>query len=196
SWLVCIVLIHNASAKGFAIGVGLKGGLAVFSILARLKSRRNFSSVRKRVGMLSNGEAVVVACANVKAKDEVPVLSVVQPYSPRSKGVDEKFIVQGPESPSKGYDSSTGSSRSGRGRTEHDHAGRYKTNNKVAIFRDRDVNRKDPDYDRSYDSVKLNYYCRQLPIASRHGWALPSVEQPSVPNKTTSRRAKPPEGRA
>ncbi|KAF9601350.1 hypothetical protein IFM89_019082, partial [Coptis chinensis] len=62
SWLVCIVLIHNASAKGFAIGAGLKGGLAVFSILARLKSRRNFSSVRKIVGMLSNGEAVVVAC--------------------------------------------------------------------------------------------------------------------------------------
>ncbi|KAF9608267.1 hypothetical protein IFM89_008552 [Coptis chinensis] len=54
--------IINASAKGFAIGAGLKGGLAVFSILARLKSRRNFSSVRKRVGMLSNGEAVVVAC--------------------------------------------------------------------------------------------------------------------------------------
>ncbi|KAF9617837.1 hypothetical protein IFM89_039019 [Coptis chinensis] len=32
--------------------------------------------------------------------------------------------------------------------------------------------------------------------ASRHGWALPSVEQPSAPNRTASRKAKPPEGRA
>jgi hypothetical protein len=30
----------EASAKGFAIGAGLKGGLALFSVLVRLRSRR------------------------------------------------------------------------------------------------------------------------------------------------------------
>ncbi|KAF5178181.1 transmembrane protein [Thalictrum thalictroides] len=52
--------IITASAKGFAIGAGLKGGLAVFSILARLRSRRGPSSTRK-LGMLSNGEAIVIS---------------------------------------------------------------------------------------------------------------------------------------
>lgn len=47
-------------------------------------------------------------------------------------------------------DSSTSSSRSARSRTEEP-IGRNKTNSRVAIFRDREVDRKDPDYDRSYD---------------------------------------------
>ncbi|KAF5742613.1 R3H domain-containing protein 2-like isoform X1 [Tripterygium wilfordii] len=48
-------------------------------------------------------------------------------------------------------ESSTSSSRSTRGRSEKDPVGRYKPNNRVAIFRDREVERTDPDYDRSYD---------------------------------------------
>ncbi|KAL5982190.1 hypothetical protein ACLOJK_016260 [Asimina triloba] len=44
----------EASVKGFVIGAGLKGGLAAFSILARLRSRRC-------AGMVSNREAVVMA---------------------------------------------------------------------------------------------------------------------------------------
>uniref|UniRef100_A0A5B7AAJ7 R3H domain-containing protein 2-like n=1 Tax=Davidia involucrata TaxID=16924 RepID=A0A5B7AAJ7_DAVIN len=47
-------------------------------------------------------------------------------------------------------DSSTGSSRTARSRTEEP-VGRFKTNNRVAIFRDREVERKDPDYDRNYE---------------------------------------------
>lgn len=35
-----------ASAKGFTIGAGLKGGLALFSILARLQRRKALSSPR------------------------------------------------------------------------------------------------------------------------------------------------------
>ncbi|KAI3470602.1 hypothetical protein Pfo_027265 [Paulownia fortunei] len=46
---------------------------------------------------------------------------------------------------------STVSSRLARSRTEKEPSGRSKTNNRVAIFRDREVDRKDPDYDRSYD---------------------------------------------
>ncbi|XP_075643943.1 uncharacterized protein LOC142615129 [Castanea sativa] len=55
-------------------------------------------------------------------------------------------------------DSSTSSSRSARSRTEKEPIGRSKpnnnninNNNRVAIFRDREIDRKDPDYDRSYD---------------------------------------------
>ncbi|KAM7532279.1 hypothetical protein LguiB_035689 [Lonicera macranthoides] len=48
-------------------------------------------------------------------------------------------------------DSSAGSSRTARSRTEKEPIGRSKTNNRVAIFRDREVERKDPDFDRSYD---------------------------------------------
>eukprot|EP00262_Sarcandra_glabra_P005134 TRINITY_DN16467_c0_g1_i1.p1 TRINITY_DN16467_c0_g1~~TRINITY_DN16467_c0_g1_i1.p1 ORF type:complete len:516 (+),score=98.74 TRINITY_DN16467_c0_g1_i1:260-1807(+) len=49
-------------------------------------------------------------------------------------------------------DSSTGSSsRSSRGRMEKEPFSRYKTNNRVAIFRDREVDSKDPDYDRTYE---------------------------------------------
>ncbi|XP_044461740.1 R3H domain-containing protein 2-like isoform X2 [Mangifera indica] len=48
--------------------------------------------------------------------------------------------------------SSTSSSRPGRIRTEKEAVGRYKPNSsRVAIFRDREIDRKDPDYDRSYD---------------------------------------------
>lgn len=48
-------------------------------------------------------------------------------------------------------DSSTSSSRSARSRTEKEPVGRNKPNNRVAIFRDREIDRKDPDYDRNYD---------------------------------------------
>jgi hypothetical protein len=51
-------------------------------------------------------------------------------------------------------ESSTSNSRSAtlaRTRIEKEPVGRYRPNNRVAIFRDREVDRKDPDYDRSYD---------------------------------------------
>jgi hypothetical protein len=44
----------GAAAKGFAIGAGLKGGLALFSVLVRLRSRR---SPRSRCGSLASNSA-------------------------------------------------------------------------------------------------------------------------------------------
>ncbi|XP_062097299.1 uncharacterized protein LOC133803321 isoform X1 [Humulus lupulus] len=49
-----------ASAKGFSIGAGLKGGLALFSILVRLRRRKALASLRKE-GVITNSEAVVTA---------------------------------------------------------------------------------------------------------------------------------------
>ncbi|KAL8538839.1 hypothetical protein ACS0TY_000733 [Phlomoides rotata] len=48
-------------------------------------------------------------------------------------------------------ESSTSSSRLPRSKIEKEPIGRAKTNSRVAIFRDREVDRKDPDYDRNYD---------------------------------------------
>ncbi|PWA99152.1 R3H domain-containing protein, viridiplantae [Artemisia annua] len=48
-------------------------------------------------------------------------------------------------------DSSAGSSTSGRSRTEKEPIVRSRSNSRVAIFRDREVERNDPDYDRNYD---------------------------------------------
>ncbi|KAJ1409313.1 SUZ domain [Sesbania bispinosa] len=47
-------------------------------------------------------------------------------------------------------ESSTNNNRA-RNRTEKEQVGRYRQNSRVAIFRDREIDRKDPDYDRSYE---------------------------------------------
>lgn len=65
-------------------------------------------------------------------------------------------------------DSSTSNSRLARSRTEEP-VGTSKTNNRVAIFRDREVERKDPDYDRNYDRyafVILFLLAPSLPLFS------------------------------
>ncbi|PRQ38002.1 putative transmembrane protein [Rosa chinensis] len=50
--------VMTASIKGFTIGAGLKGGLAVFSILARLRKRKLLASLRTE-GAITNNEAIV-----------------------------------------------------------------------------------------------------------------------------------------
>ncbi|XP_043703152.1 R3H domain-containing protein 2-like isoform X2 [Telopea speciosissima] len=83
---------------------------------------------------------------------EVTVQDSFQSFSLGSTG-EEKSVAEGPDfNLSRSVsDSSMVSSRSGRSRTEKELLGRYKANNRVAIFRDREIERKDPDYDRSYE---------------------------------------------
>ncbi|KAK9270267.1 hypothetical protein L1049_025844 [Liquidambar formosana] len=52
--------IVTASSKGFAIGAGLKGGLALFSLLSRLR-RRRLSASQRKLGMISNSDDVIMA---------------------------------------------------------------------------------------------------------------------------------------
>lgn len=59
-------------------------------------------------------------------------------------------------------ESSTSSSRLPKSRTEREPIGRPKTNSRVAIFRDREVERKDPDYDRNYDRYS------ESPVSKNH----------------------------
>ncbi|MED6205055.1 hypothetical protein PIB30_014528 [Stylosanthes scabra] len=65
--------------------------------------------------------------------------------------VEDKSSVPDVSSSRGPVESSTNTSRA-RSRTEKESVGRYRqSNNRVAIFRDREIDRKDPDYDRSYD---------------------------------------------
>ncbi|KAA8528276.1 hypothetical protein F0562_035631 [Nyssa sinensis] len=52
--------IVMASARGFTIGAGLKGGLAFFSLLARWR-RRRLSTSAKKLEMVSNSDDVILA---------------------------------------------------------------------------------------------------------------------------------------
>lgn len=63
-------------------------------------------------------------------------------------------------------DSSTSSTRLARSKSEVEPVGRSRTNSKVAIFRDRDVERKDPDFDRSYDRSTFIF----LSLLSKSKW--------------------------
>ncbi|KAL2232028.1 uncharacterized protein LOC105177098 [Sesamum indicum] len=52
--------VYTASVKGFAIGAGLKGGLAIFALLTRLR-RRRLLSASKKVEMTSTSADVILA---------------------------------------------------------------------------------------------------------------------------------------
>ncbi|CAI0410629.1 unnamed protein product [Linum tenue] len=84
---------------------------------------------------------------------------------------------------------STSNSRLSRPRIEKEPIGRPRPNNRVAIFRDRDIERKDPDYDRSYDSggpytiqpmyaPALNYNTEFPQLGSGHRPQMPIEHQP------------------
>ncbi|KAJ6803295.1 uncharacterized protein M6B38_107775 [Iris pallida] len=66
---------------------------------------------------------------------------------------DVKSVLDGHESNvRRGLSGSSGSSRTNINKTEKEPVvSRYRPSNRVAIFRDREVERKDPDYDRNYD---------------------------------------------
>eukprot|EP00268_Persea_americana_P056392 TRINITY_DN664_c0_g2_i2.p1 TRINITY_DN664_c0_g2~~TRINITY_DN664_c0_g2_i2.p1 ORF type:complete len:490 (+),score=105.94 TRINITY_DN664_c0_g2_i2:390-1859(+) len=81
-----------------------------------------------------------------------------------STRLEEKASIEGPEinlgrglgdssmgGGGGGGSGSSSSSRLSRNKPEKEPIPRNKPNNRVAIFRDREVDRKDPDYDRSYD---------------------------------------------
>ncbi|OIT08436.1 PREDICTED: uncharacterized protein LOC109229764 [Nicotiana attenuata] len=52
--------IYSASIKGFTIGAGLKGGLAIFAVLSRLRRRKSLSSAKK-AQMVSSSDDIILA---------------------------------------------------------------------------------------------------------------------------------------
>ncbi|KAF9595066.1 hypothetical protein IFM89_036525 [Coptis chinensis] len=93
-----------------------------------------------------------VSGSDVKAEIEPSVQDSFWHCPLVTSRVDEKTVSEGLElNFERGLvDSSLGSNRAGRARTGEP-VGRFRANNRVAIFRDREVDQKDPDYDRSYD---------------------------------------------
>lgn len=83
--------------------------------------------------------------------------------SPGISRIDERSIsgVPGVKSSRGLIDPSTGSSRSARSRIEKEPIARSNSSNRVAIFRDREVDRKDPDYDRSYERCDITFTVAQ-----------------------------------
>lgn len=122
--------------------------------------KEEYNRARARIFSSEN----VIGGTNRKADDGRKVHPNFSSGSVEPARVDERLTVDRSESFCRGIsDSSTGSSRSSRDRPENEPGGRYKANNKVAIFRDREVDRKDPDYDRSYDRY-VTILCKSLMI--------------------------------
>lgn len=96
---------------------------------------------------------------DVKAEGDVALTDVFQ-HSPVVSSQSEEKPVYEPTGLNIGQGSSEslgGNSRSSRGKTENEPTiNRYKVGNRVAIFRDREMDRKDPDYDRNYDRCVNN----------------------------------------
>lgn len=116
-------------------------------------------SVEERKEEYNRARARIFSCGNsggiiAKSEDEPKLLDSFQHCTFVSSKLDENSVVEGPENslgrgPS---DSSSGNNRANRNRAEKEPTiSRYRTSNRVAIFRDREVDRKDPDYDRSYE---------------------------------------------
>ncbi|CAA6671206.1 unnamed protein product [Spirodela intermedia] len=89
-----------------------------------------------------------------RADEDIALTDVFQ-HSPMVSSQSEEKPVYEPTGLNIGQGSNEslgGSSRSSRGKTENEPTiNRYKVGNRVAIFRDREMDRKDPDYDRNYD---------------------------------------------
>nr|GMD50674.1 R3H domain-containing protein 1-like [Ipomoea batatas]GMD57297.1 R3H domain-containing protein 1-like [Ipomoea batatas]GMD58929.1 R3H domain-containing protein 1-like [Ipomoea batatas] len=112
--------------------------------------KEEYNRARARIFSSNN----LVGTANGKTESESKMQDTSQHVSQRMPRVDEKASSAGSSEMNIGrgsLDSSTGSNRTARSRTEKEQIGRSKTSNRVAIFRDREIDRKDPDYDRNYD---------------------------------------------
>lgn len=102
-----------------------------------------------------------------KQESEPRVQEVYQHNSPVTTSKIEEVVVPDVSIGRASVDSSAGSSRTGRSRRENEPIVRSRSNSRVAIFRDREVERKDPDYDRNYDR-----YGHEILISESYGLSL------------------------
>ncbi|VFQ81290.1 unnamed protein product [Cuscuta campestris] len=113
--------------------------------------KEEYNRARARIFSSNN----LVGGDNGKTESESNMQEAFQPGPLRFSKADEKATSAGTSEVNTGRghldSSSTGSSRSARSRSEKEQIARSRTSNRVAIFRDRETDRKDPDYDRSYD---------------------------------------------
>ncbi|KAI7758054.1 hypothetical protein M8C21_017360 [Ambrosia artemisiifolia] len=89
--------------------------------------------------------------SSTSSSSETRTQEVLQHNSSLPTSKTEEVSVADVSTGRASVDSSAGSSRPGRSRTDKEPIVRSRSNSRVAIFRDREVERKDPDYDRNYD---------------------------------------------
>ncbi|XP_027111336.1 R3H domain-containing protein 2-like [Coffea eugenioides] len=146
------VAIKQRPQKGSQIASGSNSHMSKSNSLKSVEERKEeYNRARARIFNLNS----LSAGASGRGESE-PRTQDFSQHVLRGVSKTEEKSVPGDGQPdlnvSRGLiDSMTGSNRSARSRTEKEPAGRSKTTNRVAIFRDREVDRKDPDYDRSYD---------------------------------------------
>ncbi|CAM8968167.1 unnamed protein product [Rhodiola kirilowii] len=112
---------------------------------------RNEEYNRARARIFNSGSSSTGGVG--KQEKEVKVFENIQQGSVGAPKMKDKSVSGGNDvSLSRSFsDSSTGGNRSSRTKAETETSGRYRPNNRVAIFRDREIECKDPDYDRNYD---------------------------------------------
>ncbi|MCD7455375.1 hypothetical protein HAX54_027991 [Datura stramonium] len=145
------VAIKQRPQKGSQLASGLNSKSSKGNSAKSVEERKEeYNRARARI-FNSNS---VSGSSNVKPETESRSQDTFQ-YGPIGiPQLEEKASSAGGSDLNTGrglIDSSTSSSRSARSRTEKEPVGRSKSYNKVAIFRDREIDRKDPDYDRNYD---------------------------------------------
>lgn len=112
--------------------------------------KEEYNKARARI---FNSSINISGSTSGKQENELTLQDSSQHSSLGISKMDDKSVSGIPDINSgRGFiDSSTSGVRAARSRTEKEPVVRYKPNNRVAIFRDREVDRKDPDYDRSYE---------------------------------------------
>ncbi|XP_055830890.1 uncharacterized protein LOC129899917 [Solanum dulcamara] len=145
------VAIKQRPQKGSQLASGLNSNSSKGNSAKSVEERKEeYNRARARI-FNSNS---LSGSSNVKPETESRSQDIFQ-YGPIGiPQLEEKASPAGGSDLNTGrglIDSSTSSSRSARSRTEKEPVGRSKSYNKVAIFRDREIDRKDPDYDRNYD---------------------------------------------
>lgn len=147
------VAIKQRPQKHFPSGGGGNSSSAKSNHAKSVEERKEeYNRARARIFNSSNHSGP----SGAKAESEPKKVDNLQLGSAGLPKLDEKSAPGGSDLSSGRvlYDSSTGSSRPvgpPRSRPERDPVSRYRPSSRVAIFRDRDIERKDPDFDRSYD---------------------------------------------
>ncbi|KAL0910444.1 hypothetical protein M5K25_021428 [Dendrobium thyrsiflorum] len=127
---------------------------------SRLSNQNSMKTVEERKEEYNKARARIFSNSNdagtsTKSEVEPSLPDILQKCPLVSSNPDDSLFPETSETNLKRVmsNSSIGSNRYGRNRHEKEPVvvGRPKTTGRVAIFRDRELDRKDPDYDRSYD---------------------------------------------
>lgn len=122
--------------------------------------KEEYNRARARIFNSSNNGGTMGGkpeCESRQQENSLPVSLGISRVEDKPPSVSDVSFGRGV------VESSTSSSRARSRTAEKEPVGRYKQGNRVAIFRDREVDRKDPDYDRSYDRY-VSHYSNFCPI--------------------------------